>query len=292
MQAFGQTLNVITLSSLTLAVGKIVDDAVVVSESIFRRLSLGEDAKTAGTVGAAEVAGPDASGTFTTVAVFAPLLLIGGLAGLFVRPFGLVVSIALSASLMFSLVFVPMMFGWLAPPAGRRAIGLPLLRGVDRILQRMLGFGFAHRWMILLAGAAVLGLGVLAVWLGPVRALPAIDEGAILIEYVMPPGTSLTESDRIANLLEQEAMAQKDIETVYRRTGSSARGLQVEGVNQGELTMKLAPRSTRTRTLDQIMNSLLSSPRSRRRVSASWRPRLCASRKKCRYWSRYRRPWT
>jgi CzcA family heavy metal efflux pump len=258
MRAFGQTLNVITLSALTLAVGMVVDDAVVVSESIFRRLSLGEDAGTASMVGAAEIAGPDASGTFTTMAVFAPLLLIGGLAGLFVRPFGLVVSIALLASLVFSLVFVPMMFDRLAPPAGRRAIGLPLLRGLNNILQRALRFGFAHRWVILLAGAAVLGLGVLAVWLGPVRALPAIDEGAILIEYVMPPGTSLTESDRIANLLEQEAMAQQDIETVYRRTGSSQRGLQVEGVNRGELTMKLTPRSTRTRTLNQIMDSLRS----------------------------------
>jgi CzcA family heavy metal efflux pump len=258
MRAFGQTLNVITLSALTLAVGMVVDDAVVVSESIFRRLSLGEDSKTASVVGAAEIAGPDASGTFTTAAVFAPLLLIGGLAGLFVRPFGLVVSIALLASLVFSLVFVPMMFGWLAPPAGRRAIGSPLLRALNNIVQRILRFGFAHRWIILLAGLAVLGLGVLAVWLGPVRALPAIDEGAILIEYIMPPGTSLTESDRIASLLEQEAMAEKDIETVYRRTGSSQRGLQVEGVNQGELTMKLTPRSTRTRTLGQIMDSLRS----------------------------------
>jgi CzcA family heavy metal efflux pump len=258
MQAFGQTLNVITLSALTLAVGMVVDDAVVVSESIFRRLSLGEDTTTASMVGAAEIAGPDASGTFTTAAVFAPLLLIGGLAGLFVRPFGLVVSIALLVSLVFSLVFVPMMFGWLAPPAGRRALGTPLLRAVNSILQRVLRFGFAHRWIILLVGVAVLGLGLLAAWLGPVRALPAIDEGAILTEYVMPPGTSLTESDRIADLLEQEALAQKDIETVYRRTGSSQRGLQVEGVNQGELTMKLAPRSTRTRTLNEIMDSLRS----------------------------------
>jgi multidrug efflux pump subunit AcrB len=256
MQAFGQTLNVITLSALTLAVGIVVDDAVVVSESIFRRLSLGEDARTAGLMGAVDIAGPDASGTFTTVAVFAPLLFIGGLAGLFVRPFGFVVSVALLASLVFSLVFVPTMFGWVAPPAGRQAPGSWLLTRFNSVLQRVLRFGFAHRGVVISLGVLLLGLGFLAGWLGPVRVLPAVDEGALLIEYIMPPGTSLAESDRIGAFLERAALAQPDIETVFRRTGSPARGLEAEGVNRGELTMKLTPRAVRTRTLDEVMDSL------------------------------------
>ncbi len=256
MGAFGQTFNVITLSALTLAVGMVVDDAVVVSESIFRRLSLGEDARTATVIGAAEIAGPDASGTFTTVAVFVPLLFIGGLAGLFVRPFGLVVSLGLLASLLFSLVFVPMMFAWTAPPAGRRAIGSGLLTRINEALQRTLRFGLAHRRAVLIGSVLLLGLGAAAAWLGPIRVLPAIDEGAILIEYIMPPGTSLAESDRIGDILDREAMAQPGIETVYRRTGSPQQGLAVEGANRGELTMKLTPRSVRKYTLDQIMNRL------------------------------------
>lgn len=169
MEAFGQTLNVITLSALTLAVGLVVDDAVVVSESIFRRLALGEDARTAAVVGAAEIAGPDASGTFTTVAVFVPLLFIGGLAGLFVRPFGLVVSLGLLASLLFSLVFVPMMFAWTAPPTGRRTIGSGLLIRANDGLQRILRFGLAHRGAILIVSVLSLCLGAAAAWLGPVR---------------------------------------------------------------------------------------------------------------------------
>jgi CzcA family heavy metal efflux pump len=256
MQAFGQTLNVITLSALTLAVGIVVDDAVVVSESIFRRLSLGEDARTASLTGAVDIAGPDASGTFTTVAVFAPLLFIGGLAGLFVWPFGFVVSVALLASLVFSLVFVPTMFGWVAPPAGRQAPGSWLLTRFNSVLQRVLRFGFAHRGVVISLGVLLLGLGFLAGWLGPVRVLPAVDEGALLIEYILPPGTSLAESDRIGAFLERAALAQPDIETVFRRTGSPARGLEAEGVNRGELTMKLTPRAVRTRTLDEVMDSL------------------------------------
>jgi CzcA family heavy metal efflux pump len=256
MKAFGQSLNVITLSALTLAVGMVVDDAVVVSESIFRRLSLGDDARTASLTGAAKIAGPDASGTFTTVAVFAPLLFVAGLAGLFARPFGLVVSIALLASLVFSLVFVPTLFAWTAPPAGRRTLGSYILVHVNKTLQGTLRVGRTHRWATAVLGVLLLGLAGLAAWLGPVRVLPTVDEGAILIEYIMPPGTALTECDRIGAILEREAMAQPDVQTVYRRTGSPQRGLEAEGANRGELTIMLTPRSTRTHTLDQIMTRL------------------------------------
>jgi CzcA family heavy metal efflux pump len=258
MQAFGQTLNVITLSALTLAVGMVVDDAIVVAESVVRHLQSKGDRQAASLAGAVDVAGPDASGTFTTVAAFAPLLFLGGIAGLFVRPFGLVVSVALLASLVVSLTFVPMMFGHIGLTGRRRAIGSRLLAWLDRALQRALRFTFAHRGMTVLLGILTLGLGGLAAWLGPVSVLPPIDEGAILIEYIMPPGTSLKESGRVGDILERQALSQQDVETVYRRTGSPERGFQIEGVNRGELTIKLTPRSVRTRTVGQIMERLRS----------------------------------
>jgi len=256
MQAFGQTLNVITLSALTLAVGIVVDDAIVVAESVMRHIQSGEDRRLASLVGAMEIAGPDASGTFTTVAAFAPLLFLGGIAGLFARPFGLVVSVALLASLIVSLTFVPMMFAHTGLMGRRRAMGSRLLAWLDRTLQRALRFTFAHRGMTVLVGILTLGMGGLAAWLGPVSVLPPIDEGAILIEYIMPPGTSLRESDRVGDIMERQALSQEDVETVYRRTGSPERGFQIEGVNRGELTIKLTPRSVRSRTLAQIMESL------------------------------------
>jgi CzcA family heavy metal efflux pump len=256
MQAFNQTLNVITLSALTLAVGMVVDDAIVVAENIVRHLQAGEDRQTAGLIGAAEIAGPDASGTFTTVAAFAPLLFVSGIAGLFIRPFGLVVSVALLASLAVSLTFVPMMFGRFGSGSGRPAIGSRLLAGLGQTLQQVLRAAFAHRGTAVLLGMLMLGLAGLAARLGPVSVLPPIDEGAILIEYIMPPGTALQESGRIGAILEREALSQGDVDTVYRRTGSPARGFQIEGVNRGELTIKLTPRSARKRTLGQIMASL------------------------------------
>jgi CzcA family heavy metal efflux pump len=256
MQALGQAFNVITLSALTLVVGMVVDDGVVVGESIVRHLQSGEQRQAGSLAGAAEIAGPDASGTFTTVAAFAPLLFLGGMAGLFARPFGLVVSIAVLASLLLSLTFVPVMFGRVGSVGRRRAIGSWLIAWLSEALQRVLRFAFAHRAVVILLGVGLLGLGGVAAWLGPVRVLPSIDEGAILIEYVMPPGTSLAESNRIGDMLEREALAQPDVETVFRRTGSPERGPQIEGVNRGELTIKLAPRSVRKQTLAEIMDNL------------------------------------
>jgi CzcA family heavy metal efflux pump len=259
MEIFGETLNVITLSALTLAVGMVVDDAIVVAENVARHLRSAQDRQAASLAGAAEIAGPDASGTFTTVAAFAPLLFLGGIAGLFVRPFGLVVSVALLASLIISLTFVPMMFGRMGATGQRRSPGSRLLRYIDRGLQKTLQFAFAHRGLTILAGVMLLGLGGLAAWLGPIGVLPPIDEGALLIEYVMPPGTSLQESDRIGDILEHIALAQPDIETVRRRTGSPASGFQIEGVNRGEMVMKLVPRSRRRYTVDQIFDRLRAS---------------------------------
>jgi len=190
------------------------------------------------------------------VAAFAPLLFLGGIAGLFVRPFGLVVSIALLASLLVALTFVPAMFGRFGSTGQRRPIGAGLLGRIDAVLQKTLRFTFAHRGLTVLAGLTMLGLGGLAAWLGPVGVLPPIDEGALLIEYVMPPGTSLQESDRIGDILEKIALAQPDIEIVRRRTGSPAEGLQVEGVNRGELVMKLVPNARRRFTVARIMDRL------------------------------------
>ena len=259
MEFFDETLNVITLSALTLAVGMVVDDAIVVAENVARHLQSTGDRRVASLTGAAEIAGPDASGTFTTVAAFAPLLFLGGIAGLFVRPFGLVLSVALLASLIISLTFVPMMFGRIGSTQRRLPIGSWLLSRIDNALRKTLQFAFAHRGLTVLAGAILLGLEGLAARLGPITVLPPIDEGALLIEYVMPPGTSLKESNRIGEILERTALAEPDIETVVRRTGSPARGFQIEGVNRGELVMKLVPYQRRRYSVAQIFERLRAS---------------------------------
>jgi CzcA family heavy metal efflux pump len=256
MRLFGQTLNVITLSALTLAVGMVVDDAIIITENVTRHLQAGKKRKEATIEGTTEIAGPDASGTFTTIAAFAPLLLLNGIAGIFVRPFGLTVSIALIISLLVSLTLVPMLLGHSGSIGNPISLGSRMLSRTTLMIHRVNDFTFAHKPLAVLTGLIVLGLSGLAVFLGPVSFLPPIDEGAILIEYIMPPGTSLSESGRIGDLLEKTALSQVDVDTVYRRTGSPERGAQIEGVNRGELTIKLSLRKKRTHTINQVMDDL------------------------------------
>ena len=157
MQVFGQTLNVITLSALTLAVGMVVDDAIVVAENVLRHIRAKGDRQAASLAGTVEIAGPDISGTITTMAVFAPLLFLGGIAGLFVRPFGLVVSVALLASLIVSLTIVPMMLGRMGSTETNRPIGLWLLSRLDTALLKTLRYTLSHRGLTILAGVIVRG---------------------------------------------------------------------------------------------------------------------------------------
>ena len=236
----------------------IVDDAIVVSENIFRHAELSPNPVQASINGTFEIAGPDASGTLTTVAAFLPLLLMTGIAAVFMRPFGLTISAALSISLFLSLTMVPTLFGQLKKLKEQRRdfFGARLLNRLDAALQTTLKYTFQHRKIVLSLALLSLGIAALAASLGKTAVLPPIDEGAILIEYIMPPGTSLTESNRIGDHLDRIVLADNAVSCVYRRTGSPGDGYQLEGVNKGELLIKLKAKKIRTRNVDEIMQSL------------------------------------
>ena len=254
----GMSLNVITMAALTLAIGMVVDDAIVVAENIFRHARHATGADDATIEGTLEIAGPDASGTFTTVAAFCPLVLMTGLAALFMRPFGLTVGSALLVSLILSLTLVPMLLSRMKGlSAGKDDFpGARLLSRLDTALQATLIYSFRHRRLILALAALSLAVAGLAAIPGNASLLPPIDEGAVLVEYVMPPGTSLEESNRIGDALERIALADKDVSCVYRRTGSPAGGYQIEGVNKGELLIKLKGRRERSRPIEEIIRTL------------------------------------
>jgi len=263
MQALGLSLNVITMTALALVIGMVVDDAIIVAENIARH-GTHKPMDQAVVNATLEIAGPDASGTFTTVAVFLPLLAIGGLAALFLKPFGWTVSVALLVSLLFSLLAVPSLSAmpWFAvrnqSDKSNRLVGAShdLLDRLKVMLEHGLNWGFQHKRSIIIAGLLWVGVAGLLTGLGRFSMLPPIDEGSILIEYTMPPGTSLAESNRIGNRLEQIAMQQPDVISVYRRTGSPVSGYQIEGVNRGEMTVKLAPRGQRKHSAEEVMQRL------------------------------------
>ena len=281
LRVAGLGFDLVTMTALALAVGMIVDDAIVVGESIERTVEdewvepgEGEDGaeevaarrRRAAVAGAAAIAVPDATGTLTTVAAFLPLAIVGGIAGIFLRPFGLTVSAALLVSLGLSLTLVPALFGLAGGRGGSpgeapgerssRSVGARLLALLDRALMRSLRVCLRRPGAVIAAALVVLALGVGAGFLVPVSVLPPIDEGAILIEYVLPPGTSLAESDRVGTRLDRIALGEPGVSAVYRRTGSPEGGVQIEGVNRGELLIKLAPPGERHRSVGEITAAL------------------------------------
>jgi len=251
-------INVITMTALTLAIGMIVDDAIVVAENIFRHAHLVSDAKEASIEGASEIAGPDASGSFTTVAAFLPLVLVTGIAALFMLPFALTISVALIISLLLSLTLVPTLLSRVKGTHSKkkRFLGARVLGRLDDALQTILKFSFRHEWLILSLAVLSLCVAGFTVFLSKASVLPPIDEGAILIEYIMPPGTSLSESDRIGDALDRIALVDQDVSCVYRRTGSPEKGYQIEGVNRGELLIKLKSKNKRNRSVSEIIHTL------------------------------------
>lgn len=258
MRLLGLTFNIITMTAITLAIGMIVDDAIVVAENIFRHGKTVNDSVEASVMGAAEISGPDASGTFTTVAAFLPLVMVTGLAAIFLRPFAITIGSALIVSLILSLTLVPLSFAHIQGAFRERSgsMGERFLKFLHKVLQRILSFSFRHRKLVITISLMTLGLSGLTLLLGRASLLPPIDEGAILIEYIMPPGTSLLETNRIGEGLDRVAMADPDVSTVYRRTGSPEVGHEVEGVNRGELFIKLRPRSRRGRSVGEITASI------------------------------------
>ncbi len=263
MRVAGLGFDTVTLTALALAIGMLVDDAIVVAEAIERHGPTTAAPRDAALAGVAEIAGPDVSGTLTTVAAFLPLVFVTGIAGLFLRPFGFTLGAALLVSLGLSLTLVPILLGRgrarrPGPGGGARRdfLGARLLARFNRGLQRALGFCFRHRWVVAAAALAALGFAALAATATGVSVLPPIDEGALLIEYVMPPGTSLAESDRVGAILDRAALSEPGVATVYRRTGSPETGAQIEGVDRGELLIKLAPRAERSRSAAAITADL------------------------------------
>jgi len=250
------SLNMMTLGAMAVAVGMVVDDSIIVIENIIRHREMGKPPLQAALEGTKEIAAADASGTLTTIAAFVPCIFLTGIAGIFTQSFGWVISIMLLLSLIISLSIIP------AYMAHQRNIKLkpPLVRPlIDWAIQfnlKMLNRLLKHPKKTLLGSVLILILSAGAMAFNPISFLPKIDEGAMLMEYHLPPGTSLTESNRVGNKIEKIALKNPNVDAVYRRTGSEAGSLQIEPVDVGELILHLKPVSQRKDTIDDVKQQL------------------------------------
>src|SRR3954449_329020 len=248
MGILGFGVNLMTLGAMTVATGLLVDDAIIVRENVVRHRQRGLPPRAAALAGTREILGPDVAGSLTVLAAFLPLTLVSGLAGRLFQPFGLTFSLLIALSLLFSLTVIPVAAArWLPrtlPPVDERHRPTDhprwlawLAPGNRRALDWLLG----HRRTAILGALALCAGSVALLALNPVRFLPLLDEDSLLLSYQLAPGTSLDESDRVGDRLEAIALAIPGVAGVYRRTGSPQESFYLEGPDQGELVVRLAP---------------------------------------------------
>ena len=257
LYALGHTLNLLTLGALTVAVGLLADDGIIVLEAIFHRWETGHPGPDGVWQGLRDIAAPDISGTLTTVSTYLPLIAVTGLAGLFFVPFALAMSLALLGSLAISLTLVPLLAARLrgsgarASTRGARAVGL--VRGLN---ERLLDWTIAHPGRSLLGAAVLLVVGAGALILTPTHFLPLPNEGVLLDSFTLPPGTSLEQTR--ATLLGISRRLRQDPAVAHTlvRIGSAPGTAYTERAFSGELQAVLHP-SVTTTSLDALSSRLL-----------------------------------
>jgi multidrug efflux pump subunit AcrB len=229
MNLTGYTLNILTLAAMTISIGRIVDDSIVVIENIKRHLSYGEDRVDAIVTAVREVGAAITASTVCTVAVFAPIALVGGMAGELFQPFAVTVAIAMGASLVVALVVVPVLAYWfIRVPASadggvamREAAELKERRGAwQRAYVPSLAAALRHP-------AVTLGVAV-ALLAGTVALVPRMEtnfignagEDTLTVTQEFEPGTALAAQDEAAKEVEDVLAGIDGVETVQTTVGS------------------------------------------------------------------------
>ncbi|HEY1364490.1 MAG TPA: efflux RND transporter permease subunit [Xanthobacteraceae bacterium] len=245
---FGLSINTMTLGGIAIAIGELVDDAVVDVENIFRRLrenrEAGNPRSTFDVVVAAsqEVRSGIVYATIIIVLVFVPLFALSGIEGRLFAPLGAAYIISILASLLVSITLTPVMAYYLLPQSSRLRQGdVPLVRVLKRWNAAALGWAFRHRAPVIASAAlAVLAAGLAAAAL-PRAFLPAFNEGTFTINLLFNPGISLAESHRVGLVAERLILDVPEVKAVGRRTGRAELDEHAEGVHSSEIEVDLRP---------------------------------------------------
>jgi CzcA family heavy metal efflux pump len=250
MKLFGETINLMSMGGLAVAIGLVIDDAVVVVENIHRHLAAG-GGPAAIESATAELVAPVVGSTLTTVVVFAPLGLLSGVVGQFFRALSITLSVSVLISLVLSLTLIPLLAEW----AYRTAHADHTTRRLDEAYARALDRA-SHRPRLLLL--VVAGLALLAVFLYfqvGTGFLPKMDEGGFVIDYLSPPGSALEETDRQIRKVEKIVADTPEVASFSRRTGSEL-GLFATQQNKGDLLVRLRRRGERHRSAEEVIEQM------------------------------------
>ena len=286
LKELGESFNLMTMGGLAAAVGLVIDDAIVVVENIILHRDAGEGRMEAIHNALREITVPLVGSTITPVVVFLPLISITGVTGTFFRALAVTMSVSLFTSLGLALVWTPnlaqhfvrrkhadepapavdepskdpgnpvtdnaeeMRRLMAAEEASMTGFFGKVIRFYERWLRRALD---RPRWLAAMCVALIIASYVCYRNLGT-DLLPAMDEGGFILDYVMPPGSSLQETDRVVSHLERVCRAVPEVESTSRRTGMQLGLATVTEANTGDISVKL--KEDRRRNIDEIISEI------------------------------------
>ena len=249
----GQSFNIMTLGGMAAAIGLIIDDAIVMIEHIERRLSASAHKGRAVIDHATqEFLRPLFGSSAATIVIFLPLAFLTGVTGAFFKALSVTMAVALIFSFLVAWWLVPVMVEQLVKTRGHVAELNPdgrMIRGYRNALTSAV-----HRpWIPILSVAVVALIGVISFMNVGTGFIPKIDEGGFILDYVAPPGMSLSETDRLMRQVERIVRDTPDVDTYSRRTGLQLGGGLTES-NTGDYFIRL--KTTGRRPIEEVMNDV------------------------------------
>jgi CzcA family heavy metal efflux pump len=265
MSLVGQTFNLMTLGAMAIAIGIVIDDAVVVSENIVRHLGFTPDRDRAIREAVQELIIPVTTSTITTVVVFLPLRLLEGVVGQFFKALSITLTIAVLISLVLAVTIIPLLAEAFlegegepvgaAPRAGVLARIGGAIDALSERYTRSLDRALHHTRLMIVGAVLMVVAGFLVYRMVPTGFLPEIDEGAFVLDYYSPGGTALTETDRQVHIVEKILLSTPEIEGISRRTGAEL-GLFATEQNVGDIVARLKPPGERSRSSQEVIDDV------------------------------------
>ncbi|MCC7153922.1 MAG: efflux RND transporter permease subunit [Bryobacterales bacterium] len=263
MKLFHMSFNLMTLGGLAACIGVVIDDAIVMVENIVVHMSMGQAPIEAARSAIEELTPALIGSTLTPIVVFVPLVFLGGITAVFFRALAMTMVTALLASLFLAIFFTPVLAAWLFKPratGGQTTIQEAELANEGRILRFLtaryetaLHWSLAHTKTVMAASVIILAATALLYLNLGSGFLPDMDEGAFVLDYLTPPGTSLEETDRILRHIERFLQETPEVESYSRRTGARL-ALAIAEPNTGDFLIRL--KKQRKRSLDEVTSEL------------------------------------
>ena len=275
----GGTINIMTLAGLAIAVGMVVDDAIVYVENIYRRLqeyfrrrysgeATDETPAEVVTRASDEIRSSIVFATLIIILVFVPLFSLSGMEGRMFRPLGWAVVISMAASLLVALTVVPVLSDVLLtrfrrpraiegeqsePPPPKES---PVVVWIKRAYRPVLGLVMRLRWAVVVLALLLVALTVAAIPRLGREFLPVMDEATFIIAVFSPPGTSLTESTRIGREMETRLLTIPEVTSVSSRTGRAEADEHAHDVNTHEILVNFIPPDEREKTMQILLSEV------------------------------------